>query len=132
MTVRNIALALGAFAAGATALAVGAVALATRRGDGEGGTQPNPAPRSTTPDIDNSPNPHAQQAPTGLEGHAASDLAQGQPLGPDHRAPDAFRPDINAPMTPAEREALRPATGSPPSLVSEEGGTVQGVGGDRY
>jgi hypothetical protein len=35
-------------------------------------------------------------------------------------------------MTAAERDALRPATGPSPSLVSNEGASVQGPGGDRY
>ena len=76
------------------------------------------------------PTAHAQPAPTGNEGHAAPDLAIDAPLGPDHRAPEAFRPDMDAPMTAAEREALRPATGPSPSLVSDEGAGVQGPGGN--
>src|SRR5207237_5356371 len=124
--------ALGAFAAGTAALAAGAIALASRREEDGSGTQSTPAPFPVSPDIDNGPTSHDQRAPTGLEGHAVPDLAAGQPIGADHRAPEAFRPDIDAPMTPAEREALRPATGPSPSLVSDEGGSVQGVGGDRY
>lgn len=129
---RAVALGLGAFAAGAAALLAGAIALA-RRAPAEGGAegQHEPAPRPAVPDVDNGPTPHAQPAPTGLEGHAAPDLAADSDLGPGHRAPEAFRPDIDAPMTPAEREALRPATGPSPSLVSDRGGSVQGVGGDR-
>ena len=65
----------------------------------------------------------------GDEGHTAPDLAAD--ATPGQRAPEAFRPDIDVPMTPAEREALRPATGPAPSLVADEGGSVQGVGGDR-
>lgn len=54
--------------------------------------------------------------------HAAPDLAPGKPHpGPGDRAPLAFRPDMDAPMSPAEREALRPATGPAPSLVAEAG-----------
>ena len=75
------------------------------------------------------PTAHARPAPTGDEGHAAPDLASDALLGPDHRAPEAFRPDMDAPMTAAEREALRPATGPSPSLVSDEGAGVQGPGG---
>jgi hypothetical protein len=74
----------------------------------------------------------AQPAPTGNEGHPVPDLAAGNDVGPTHRAPEAFRPDMDAPMTAAEREALRPATGPSPSLVSNEGASVQGPGGDRY
>ena len=59
---------------------------------------------------------HAE-APRGDEGHAVPDLAAGADVGPGHRAPEAFRPDMDAPMTDAEREALRPATGPAPSLV---------------
>ena len=124
---------LGAFAAGTAALIGGAIALGRRQPGNAGAEgQHEPAPRPPAPDVDNGPTPHAQQAPTGLEGHAAPDLTADTDLGPTHRAPEAFRPDIDAPMTPAEREALRPATGPSPSLVSDEGGSVQGVGGDRY
>lgn len=76
------------------------------------------------------PTAHGQPAPTGDEGHAVPDLAATAPLGPDHRAPVAFRPDMDAPMTAAEREALRPATGPSPSLVSDEGSSIQGSGGN--
>ncbi len=42
--------------------------------------------------------------------HPAPDLALDQPRpGPNDRAPEAFRPDPTAPVTAAEREALRPA-----------------------
>lgn len=71
----------------------------------------------------NGPTGHAP-APTGAEGHAAPDLAAGSGLSPDTRAPAAFRPDMDAPMTPAEREALRPATGPSPSLVADRGDSV--------
>ena len=45
------------------------------------------------------------------EGHAAPDLAEGQPR-PDGsaRAPYDFRPDPTAAVPPGEREALRPAS----------------------
>ena len=56
------------------------------------------------------------------EGHDAPDLDLDLPRpGADARAPAAFRPDMDAPMTKAEREALRPATGSGPTLVADEG-----------
>lgn len=52
-----------------------------------------------------------------LDGHGAEDLlidndddARPDPL---HRAPTAFRPDMDAAMTAAERDALRPATVKP-------------------
>lgn len=57
--------------------------------------------------------PQPQPAPTGDEGHAAPDLAADADFGPGHRAPLAFRPDMDAPMTAAEREALRPPVGTP-------------------
>lgn len=71
-------------------------------------TNPAAAPTPITP----------RPAPTGAEGHAAPDLAADTDLSPSHRAPQAFRPDMDAPMTAAEREALRPAT-TAPSLVGE-------------
>lgn len=58
------------------------------------------------------------------EGHSAEDLlidddaeTVSRPTG---RAPKDFRPDIDAPMTKAEKEALRPATGKP-SITASEG-----------
>lgn len=129
---RNVLLALGAFAGGVAALAVGAVALGRRQPGRPALGQSNPAPQPPARSLgDNGPTPHEQPAPTGMEGHDAPDLAAGADLGAMHRAPEAFRPDIDAPMTPAEREALRPATGPSPSLVSDEGGSTQGVGGER-
>ena len=52
------------------------------------------------------------------EGHAAPDLARDTRPQPQDRAPVAFRPDMDAPMTAAEREALRPAAGPAPSIVA--------------
>lgn len=48
--------------------------------------------------------------------HVPTDLTgDGPDLGRDHRAPAAFRPDMDAPMSTGEREAMRPATiGAPP------------------
>lgn len=43
------------------------------------------------------------------EGHSAEDLLID--AAPEDRAPVAFRPDIDAPMTAAEKEALRPPKG---------------------
>jgi hypothetical protein len=44
-------------------------------------------------------------------GHKAPDLAPDRPHpGPEHRAPEAFRPDPTAPVPASEREAFRPAT----------------------
>ncbi len=56
------------------------------------------------------------------EGHAAPDLAldKARP-GPTDRAPEAFRPDPTAPVTAADRESLRPATGPVPSIVEPRG-----------
>ena len=63
----------------------------------------------------------AWAAPDSAE-HPAPDLALDRPHpGPSDRAPVDFRPNIDAPMSPAEREALRPATGPAPSLAAEEG-----------
>ncbi|MDR6853664.1 hypothetical protein J2Y54_003184 [Sphingomonas sp. BE123] len=43
------------------------------------------------------------------EGHAAPDLETGAHPGPDDRAAPHFRPDMDAPMSPADRAALAPA-----------------------
>jgi hypothetical protein len=54
--------------------------------------------------------------------HAAPDLAVDKPHPTENdRAPLDFRPNMDAPMSDAEREALRPATGPAPSLVAEQG-----------
>ena len=47
------------------------------------------------------------------EGHGAEDLLLDDHPDADHRAPAAFRPDMDAPMSKAEREALRPAKRKP-------------------
>lgn len=52
------------------------------------------------------------------EGHAAPDLAPD--AEPADRAPQAFRPDPQAPVSTAEREALRPATSPAPVHVDRE------------
>lgn len=56
-------------------------------------------------------------AETPSEGHVPTDL-----LDPDRNADDRaiadFRPNIDAPMTDAEREALRPAPGTAAKLVA--------------
>lgn len=54
------------------------------------------------------------------EGHVPTDLLDPN-RNADDRAVADFRPDMSAKMTPAEREALRPATGPAPSLVSDRG-----------
>lgn len=43
------------------------------------------------------------------EGHAAPDLETGAHPGPDDRAAPHFRPDMDAPMSAADRAALAPA-----------------------
>lgn len=58
-------------------------------------------------------------APDG--GHPVPDLAANAPTPGTDRAPEAFRPDPTAPVSPEEREALRPATGPAPSLVEDRG-----------
>ena len=119
-------LGIGAALLGIAAAVIGA-ALAGRgtpkgktAGSGEGAPSPPTQPPATQAQATDGPVGHtapAQPAPTGQEGHAAPDLTAGADLGPDHRAPEAFRPDMDAPMTAAEREALRPATGPAPSMV---------------
>lgn len=57
------------------------------------------------------------------DGHAAPDLPRdGSRPDADARAPAHFRPDPTAPVSAADREALRPATGPSPSLVQDRGG----------
>ncbi|MEZ0497258.1 hypothetical protein [Sphingomonas sp. IW22] len=58
----------------------------------------------------------------GAEGHAAPDLPRDGSRPPaDQRAPVDFRPDPTAPVSAADREALRPATGPSPTLVEDRG-----------
>lgn len=52
------------------------------------------------------------------EGHAAPDLAPG--AEPSERAPEAFRPDPQAPVSAQDREALRPVTTPVPAPVDRE------------
>ncbi|HEU0045876.1 hypothetical protein [Sphingomonas sp.] len=143
MNDKKAPLGIGAALLGVLAALVGAAlagrAVAKGKGQsGEGATSPEPVaparPGAESPEADGLPGhtAPAQPAPTGQEGHPVPDLAAGNDIGPDHRAPEAFRPDMDAPMTAAEREALRPATGPAPSLVAPQGGSIQGPGGDRY
>lgn len=114
MDIRKLALGLATFAGGAAALTAAAVAFG-RRAQAAGAGEP----QSLATTAADGPAPARAQvrdpAPTRTEGHAAPDLAAD--ADPGQRAPAAFRPDIDAPMTPAEREALRTATGPSPTLV---------------
>jgi len=49
-------------------------------------------------------------------GHAAPDLERDEHPGAEDRADPHFRPDMDAPMSKADRDALAPALGRP-SLV---------------
>lgn len=63
------------------------------------------------------------------EGHAAPDLALDKDRpGPTNRAPEAFRPDPTAPVSAADREALRPATGPVPTMVEPRGSMASQTG----
>lgn len=52
------------------------------------------------------------------QGHAAPDLAPD--ADPVERAPEAFRPDPQAPVSLAERDAFRPSTIPVPTPVDRE------------
>lgn len=54
------------------------------------------------------------------EGHVPTDLLDPHRNANDRAIAD-FRPDMSAPMTPAERAALAPATGPSPSVVADRG-----------
>jgi len=153
---KNIARGAAAFAVTLTGLLAGAVGLAAyaaRRaasvdvGDGQGRAdrtarpQPFAAPTRTPPPSDPMVDPRpevglpgrAEQPPAmaaavnGSAGHAAPDLAAGEPVTKFTRAPEAFRPDPTAVPTAEEREALRPATGPAPSLAADRGTFAQGL-----
>ncbi len=65
------------------------------------------------------------------EGHAAEDLLiehDGGRPGPGDRAAEAFRPDMDAPMTKAEKEALRLAKGQRAAdLAGADTGAIETV-----
>ncbi len=115
MDIRKVGLGLAAFVGGVAAFAATAVAIGRRQQAGEGVATPQPLD-STAAD---GPAPSREQlrdvTSVGDEGHAAPDLAAA--ATPGERAPAAFRPDMDAPMSAAEREALRPPTGPSPTLV---------------
>lgn len=69
----------------------------------------------------------ARRKPT--EGHAAPDLALDKDRpGPTDRAPEPFRPDPTAPVSAADLEALRPATGPVPTMVEPRGSMASQTG----
>ncbi len=72
---------------------------------GAPGVTPVPAPSSSS----------AEHVPTDL-------LADANPR--EGRAPDAFRPDPTAPVSPEMRDSLRPATGPAKAFAANEGETV--------
>jgi hypothetical protein len=114
MDSRKLGLAAATFLGGAAALTAAAIAFGRRQDGGAGGTpQPLDAADGPAPSYEQA----REQAPSGGDGHAAPDLAADTPVTLHTRAPEAFRPDIDAPMTDAEREALRPATGPSPTLA---------------
>lgn len=65
----------------------------------------------------------AEALAPGTAEHVPIDLLGGERPAPGDRAPADFRPDMAAPMSAAEREALRPATGPAPSLIADRGTT---------
>ena len=60
--------------------------------------------------------------------HPVPDLAADAPTPGTDRAPEAFRPDPTAPVPDSEREALRPATGAPPTLAAMRGEVANQTG----
>ena len=111
---RKLGLAAATFLGGAAALTAAAIAFGRRQGsDAEATPQPLDAADGPAPAYEQA----REQAPSGGDGHAAPDLTADTPVAIHTRAPEAFRPDMDAPMTPEEREALRPATGPSPTLV---------------
>lgn len=57
-------------------------------------------------------------------GHPAPDLERDSHPGPDDRAAPHFRPDMDAPMTAADRAALAPALDRPTMVAGSESDTV--------
>lgn len=103
MDYRKLGLGIGAFV-GATAALLGGAVLAESYARRKGA--------SAGDEADDTP------APTALPEHVPTDLTGDHQPGAHDRAPPAFRPDMDARMSAAEREALRPATGPGPSLVT--------------
>lgn len=58
------------------------------------------------------------------EGHPALDLGGDTHPGPDDRADAHFRPDMDAPMTAADRAALAPALDRPTMVAGSETDTA--------
>ena len=125
MDMKKLAVGLATFLGGAAALTAAAIAFGRREPGDPHALEPQPL----RTDAADGPAPSREQvrdpAPTGAEGdgHAAPDLAAD--AQPGRRPPAAFRPDMDAPMSAAEREALRPAAGPSPTLV--DAGTSQPV-----
>lgn len=129
MDLKKLGLGLGAFAAGAAAWTFGS----GRYGDKLARLLPRPSdkPRApVAPRRDVAPAPvgmaetdkhFAERAGSPAAEHVPTDLLSAQPVTTATRAPDAFRPDPTAVPTAEEREALRPATGPSPTLVSDRG-----------
>lgn len=115
VSLKTAGLGLAAFAGGVAALAVGAVALGRRWAVGEDGATPQPPRTDPADGAAPSREQLRQSVQAAPEGHAAPDLTAD--AAPGERAPAAFRPDMDAPMTAAEREALRPAAGPSPTLA---------------
>jgi hypothetical protein len=55
------------------------------------------------------------------DGHHAPELEGDHHPGPNERASEHFRPDPTAPVSAADREALRPATGPAPGFSANRG-----------
>ncbi|MGK6319422.1 hypothetical protein [Sphingomonas sp. DT-204] len=97
-TDRNRSSRLATAAIGAGLIGAGALAFAWWRRNATGGIFGTPEP----------------------DGHPAPDLALDRSHPGSHdRAPDAFRPDGDAPVPPEERDALRPALARPDRQLAD-------------
>ncbi|UIJ45036.1 hypothetical protein LZK98_18615 [Sphingomonas cannabina] len=95
-------------AIGAGLIGAGALAFAWWRRNATGGIFGTPEPDGTELDL------------AVRDGHPAPDLDLDRPRpGPRDRAPDAFRPDGDAPVPPEERDALRPALARPDRQLAD-------------
>lgn len=147
LSLRGIALGLGGFALGTIAITAAALfgdtyarrKAAEPKADEPEASEPEPVePEASTSTPDSlasvplvpqailaeappkaplAPQPPAA-APAGNAEHIPTDLMRDTHPGPADRAPDAFRPDPTSPVPDSERDGLRPATGSAPTLVA--------------
>ena len=111
------ALPVGAFALGAIATVIGAGLFGAFTRTGRKLVTEGLAAGNRAIDAGNRTLARTGLTPGSAE-HVPTDLMGDTHPGPNDRATPDFRPNIDAPMSEAEREALRPPQGPGPTLVA--------------